>query len=85
MGKAELVKAVMAVGITEKLARAAVEAVFEEISEEVKRGGAVEVRGFGTFYLKETAAKVGRNPATQEPINIKASKRLAFRTRLKIE
>jgi DNA-binding protein HU-beta len=49
------------------------------IVEHLKRGERVKIVGLGTFQVRERAARMGRNPATGEPIQIKASKKVAFR------
>ena len=60
-------------------ARGAVDAVFDAIAAELAAGGEVSVAGFGKFAVSHRAARTGRNPATGEPIHIKASKKVAFR------
>ena len=53
--------------------------MFDSIIDEVKRGGSVSVAGFGVFEAKKRAARMGRNPATGETIQIKASTSPKFR------
>ena len=65
--------------ITKKDAEAAISAVFEGISQGLVNEGKVSISGFGVFEVKETAARTGVNPATQEKIEIPASKRVTFR------
>lgn len=65
-------------GIKKKEAEATVNAVFAAIEKELADGGKVQIAGFGSFKVKERAARVGRNPKTLEEINIPASKAPAF-------
>lgn len=51
----------------------------ENVQESLAKGDNVQLVGFGTFQVKERAARVGRNPRTKEPINIPASKVPAFK------
>ena len=79
MNKVQLVEAVAAAGkLTKKDAEVAVKAVTDSIIEALKNGEKVQLVGFGTFEVKERAAREGRNPQTGEKITIKASKAPAF-------
>lgn len=49
------------------------------ISSELRRGGKVQITGFGNFEARKRAARQGRNPRTGKAINIKASIAPAFR------
>lgn len=51
----------------------AVDAVFDAIQEAVSKGEKVTITGFGVFERVERAARTGRNPATGEPVDVKAS------------
>jgi DNA-binding protein HU-beta len=53
--------------------------MFDTIAGEIRRGNKVRVPGFGIFLVAKRAARMGRNPATGEPIKIKASKKVRFR------
>ena len=78
--KAELVDRVAKkTQLTKKDVSATVEAVFETIQEALKAGEKVQVIGFGTFEVRERAARKGRNPQTGKEIKIKASKVPAFK------
>ena len=80
MNKTELVAAVAAkADISKKAADAAVAAVFAEIEGALAKGEKVQLIGFGTFEVRERAAKEGRNPKTGEKITIAASKVPAFK------
>ncbi len=54
-----------------------VDTTFDEITEALIRGDRVELRGFGTFSVKERNARTGRNPRTGESVTVDA-KRLPF-------
>jgi DNA-binding protein HU-beta len=45
----------------------------------LKKGERVKIAGLGILQVRSRAARMGRNPMTGEPINIKASKKVAFR------
>ncbi len=55
------------------------EDVVSLITKHLKRGERVKIAGLGTLQVRKRAARMGRNPATGEPIQIKASKKVAFR------
>ena len=79
--KAELVTAVAeATGLNKKASGAAVGAIFETIENALSKGEKVQLVGFGTFEVRERAAREGRNP--QDPkkvIKISAKKVPVFR------
>ena len=54
--------------------------VFEEVADALARGGRVEVRGFGSFSVRRRPARVGRNPATGERVDVAAKAVVHFRT-----
>ena len=64
--------------IKKKEAEAAVNAALEAIANALVDGDKVQLIGFGTFDVKESAAREGRNPRTGETITIAASKRPVF-------
>jgi len=75
MNKAELVAAVAEKsGLSKKDSEKAVNAAFDAISDELVKGGKVQLVGFGSFETKERSARVGRNPRTKEEIEIPASR-----------
>ena len=79
MNKTQLIEAVAAkADIKKKDAEAAVNALTDVIAEALKAGDKVQLVGFGTFEVKERAARTGRNPHTGEAIEIAASKYAAF-------
>ncbi|HBG23332.1 MAG: HU family DNA-binding protein [Syntrophaceticus sp.] len=80
MNKAELIGSVAEqAGISKKDAEKAVNAVFAAVSDALADGQKVQLVGFGTFEVRERAARTGRNPQTGEEIQIAASKVPAFR------
>lgn len=79
MNKTELIELVAEkASLKKNAAEAAVNAVFASISETLAKGDKVQVIGFGSFEVKNVAAKEGRNPQTGETIKIAACKRPAF-------
>jgi DNA-binding protein HU-beta len=80
MNKVELIAAVAAkAGLSKKDAEKAIVAVVESIEEALVKGDKVQLIGFGTFEVRERAARVGRNPQTKEEIQIEASKQPVFK------
>ena len=65
--------------LTKKDATAAVEALFEVVTESLAEGDRVQVIGFGSFEVRDRAARKGRNPQTGEEIQIPATKVPAFK------
>ena len=79
MNKTQFIEAIAAkADIKKKDAEAAVNAMTDIIAEALKAGDKVQLVGFGTFEVKERAAREGRNPRTGETIKIAASKTPAF-------
>ncbi len=75
MTKAELVEDVArAAELTKKDAERLVEIVFESIVETLSQGEKVELRGFGSFRVRERGARLGRNPKTGDPVDIPAKR-----------
>ena len=80
MNKTELINAVAAKAeITKKDADKALAAVLSSIEEALVKGEKVQLIGFGTFEVKERAARTGHNPKTGEAIEIAAAKLPAFK------
>ena len=65
-------------GMNKAEAARAVDAVFDAITEALRKGDDVRIVGFGTFSAAKRAAREGRNPATGATIKIAASKKLTF-------
>ncbi|HLS91855.1 MAG TPA: HU family DNA-binding protein [Limnochordia bacterium] len=80
MNKSELIAQVAEkTGLTKRAAGESVEAVLSTIEEALKRGEKVTLVGFGTFEVRNRAARKGVNPATGETIEIPESKVPAFK------
>ena len=80
MNKVELIAAVAAkAGLSKKDAEKAVAAVVASVEEALVKGDKVQLIGFGTFEVRERAARTGRNPQTKEEITIAASKQPVFK------
>ena len=80
MNKVELINAVAAkADISKKDADKAVAAVLASIQDALVAGEKVQLIGFGTFEVKERAARTGHNPSTGESIEIAASRVPAFK------
>ena len=80
MNKSELITLVAEkTGLTKKQASDALDATLEEIQDAVTAGDKVSFIGFGTFERRDRAARTGRNPQTNEIVNIPASSVPAFR------
>ena len=79
MNKTDLVNVVAAeANISKKAAEAAVSATFAAVADALKNGDKVQLIGFGTFEVKDVAAREGRNPKTGEVIKIDACKKPSF-------
>ena len=80
MNKAELIDAVAEeTNLSKADAERATKAVLDSIIGELGKGGQVTLPGFGTFSVRERAARTGRNPQTGETMQIKASKSPGFK------
>ena len=84
MNKSDLVDALAdATGMTKADAGRAVDALFSPdggiLARTLKKGGRVQITGFGTFEAKSRKARTGRNPRTGETIKIAATKTPSFR------
>jgi DNA-binding protein HU-beta len=80
MNKTELIDAVAdGANLSKADAGRAVDAVVDAITGSLKSGDSVTLVGFGTFLVRERAARTGRNPQTGASINIKAAKVPAFK------
>ena len=80
MNKSELIDAVAeSADLSKAAAGRAIDAFVESITGALKDGDQVTLIGFGTFSVKDRAARVGRNPQTGAEIQIKASKNPSFK------
>ena len=66
-------------GLTLPQAEAAVDAFTETIYETLRDDDRVQLTGFGTFEVKQRAARIGHRPGTNEPMEIAAKRVLTFR------
>jgi DNA-binding protein HU-beta len=81
MNKADLVARMAEdAGITKVQATAALVAFMDGLTKTLKAGKKLTLVGFGTFSVVKRAARKGRNPATGEPIKIKARKVAKFKS-----
>ena len=80
-GKADFVNRVVDTveGLTRKQAGEVFDSLFAAMVEVLKSGDSAKIPGFGSFSVAERAARKGRNPATGQAINIKASKSVRFK------
>ncbi len=75
MTKAELVEEVArAAELTKKDSEVIVEEVFKNIIQALNRGEKIELRGFGSFRVRQRDARRGRNPKTGAPVDIPAKR-----------
>lgn len=75
MNKSELIEAFAAKqDISHKRAEEVVNMIFSSMSEAMIAGERIEIRGLGSFVVKEYGAYTGRNPKTGEPIEVKPKK-----------
>ena len=65
--------------LTKKQAREMLEDLIGLITQHLKKGERVKIAGLGILVVRNRAARMGRNPMTGEPIQIKASKKVTFR------
>ncbi|TXR53542.1 DNA-binding protein HU-beta [Reinekea thalattae] len=80
MNKSELIDAVAAAAdISKAAAGRALDAMVDSVTEALKEGDQVVLVGFGTFSVKDRAARTGRNPQTGAPIEIAAAKVPSFK------
>ncbi len=66
-------------GLSQKQTASVLSATIALIGEHLKKGARIRIAGLGTLEVRKRPARMGRNPATGEPLNIKASKKVAFR------
>ncbi|WP_445492712.1 HU family DNA-binding protein [Niallia sp. 03133] len=80
MNKTELINAVSAqTELTKKDVSKTIDSLFETISTTLSKEEKIQLIGFGTFEVRDRAARTGRNPQTGEEIQIAASKVPAFK------
>ena len=75
MTKAELVEKVAnKINLTKKETEGIVSIIFQSITDSLTEGDKVELRGFGSFRIRERNARVGRNPKSGEKVEVPAKK-----------
>lgn len=80
MNKTQLVDSIaQSAGLTKEQAAKALNAFTDSVTGALQRGDDVVLVGFGTFSVKERAARTGRNPKTGETLEIAASKAPSFK------
>ncbi|MSO65729.1 MAG: HU family DNA-binding protein [Alphaproteobacteria bacterium] len=66
-------------GITKKQSEAMLNSLVDQLALNLKKGRRIRLPGLGIFQVRKRAARMGRNPATGEAIQIKAAKKVTFR------
>ena len=79
MVKADLAEKVAEIGVSKKQAAEAVDCILGAIKDALANGDRVSLIGFGTFSVKERAARQGRNPRTGDTIQIAAKNVPSFK------
>ncbi|HGJ5890458.1 MAG TPA: HU family DNA-binding protein [Arsenophonus apicola] len=80
MNKTELIsKVAEKSGLSKKDAEKAVNAFIEAVTESLKSGNDVQLIGFGSFQVKQRAARDGKNPKTGKPLKIAAANVPSFK------
>jgi len=81
MTKSELIESLSEVipHITKKDTKIVVDVIFNSMVDALKRGEKIEIRGFGSFRVKNREARHGRNPKTGEIVNIPEKKTIFFK------
>ncbi len=78
MTKSELIDAVASqTNVTKSRAELVVNCIFDSMTNALKNGEGIEIRGFGSFTVRQYKPYNGRNPRTGDPVHV-ASKRLPF-------
>ena len=75
MIKSDLIEAIsLRENLTDKNASDIVNMIFDGFTESLKKGGRIEIRGFGSFTVRKYKAYRGRNPKTGDGIQVKPKK-----------
>lgn len=86
MNKAQLVEVTAnKVGFSKRETEAVMDAAIEAVTEALVSGDKVQLAGFGTFEVKRRAARSGRNPKTNEPMEIPAKNAAVFKAGSKLK
>jgi DNA-binding protein HU-beta len=79
VGRQELTRRIAAqAGLTQKKAGEVLEATLDTIRDSLKSGNEVRLVGFGSFKVRESAARKGVNPRDRQPIQVPAKNRVRF-------
>lgn len=80
MTKSQLIERIAAKAphLPPKRIEALVNAVFDQMTEALKEGERIELRGFGCFVVKSRPARLGRNPRTGQPVPLPPRRTLSF-------
>lgn len=65
--------------MAKKQSEAVLSSMVDMVVKHLKKGDRIRIGGLGILVVRRRAARMGRNPATGEPIKIKASRKVAFR------
>lgn len=65
--------------LTKKQVETIVNGVFDSIKDSIKSGNKVEIRGFGSFKIRQKTSKTGRNPKTGEKVEVPAKRVPCFK------
>ncbi len=80
MNKAKLIQKVSErMDIPSKVAKVVVDTVFDSMSESLKKGEGIEIRGFGSFVVRNYGAYKGRNPKTGKSVDVAPKKLPTFK------
>ena len=79
MIKKDLVNKIASLGLSKKKAKESMEAIIEGIGESLSRREKVQIQGLGSFDIRVTKERRGRNPKTGEPLKIPSRKVPVFR------
>ncbi len=80
MNKAKLIQKVSErMHITYRVAKVAVDSIFDSMSESLNKGEGIEIRGFGSFVVKNYGSYKGRNPKTGEIVDVPPKRLPHFR------
>ncbi len=75
MKKSDLVDAIAGkAGVSKVQVQQTIDDIFELIADSLTKGEKIDLRGFGTFSVRQSAARAGHNPRTGEPIQLPARK-----------
>lgn len=77
--KAQLIERVISLGVSERVAKQAVQLVIDSIAQALKENKKAQITGFGSFHIKTRGARVGRNPKTGAVVNIAPKKVPVFK------